>query len=69
MGVGVLNVGFSQSVWLPPPFLLSLSLSHTHMHTDGNINHNCFRMAELWVVCAFLIFSKFFLQWMCRGEH
>lgn len=23
---------------------------HTFMHTDGNINHNCFCMAELWVV-------------------
>ena len=43
----------SLSLWLCPPSRLSLCLSHTHIHMVGNINHNCFCVAELWVVFAF----------------
>lgn len=66
MGVGGASLGFSQSLWLSPPPLIclsssSLSLSHsfsrthtyTRMHTDGNIDHNYFYGAELWVVFVF----------------
>lgn len=50
----ILPVGVAVSPFPP------LSPSHTHMHTDGNINHNCSCMAEFWVVCAFFIISNFF---------
>ena len=64
MGVGgckswILSVFVAVS---PPLICLSssslsliLSLTHTHtcMHTDGNIDHNYFCGAELWVVFVF----------------